>query len=87
MIQLFFRLLIRFPSILGPLKLYFESLGSNLESIHCLDRCMGCFIGGEGDKTETFGEVCLFVNEHFGGDNGSEWLECLVQVRVIELLR
>ena len=36
--------------------------------------------------TKAFGEVCLLVNEDFGGGDGTKWLECLAEVGVGELL-
>ena len=42
---------VRFARVLGPLQLDLEPLGADLVAVHGLDGGVGCFVGGERDKS------------------------------------
>lgn len=58
--------LIRLGRVLRPLQLYLKPFGSNLEAMHRLDGRLGRTGVIVGNETETFGQIGLFINEHFG---------------------
>jgi len=66
--------------------LYFETLHSNLETIHGLDRGLSAIGIIKADKSETFALVGGSVNEYFGADDVSEGQEHLHELRIPKLL-
>lgn len=73
--------------VLGALQLYLQTFGADLETMHCLygrARRQGIIVGY---KTETFGQISLFVDEHFGGQHAAEWQKCGCEISIGEFLR
>lgn len=70
----------------GPLQLYFQPFGPDLEPVHRRDGVLGRLDVIERHKAETLGQVRLLVYEHLGGYDGTEREECRRQIGVGELL-
>ena len=72
--------------ILWSFELDFESLHTNLESIHGLNSSLGTGWIIKAHKSEAFALICRSVNEDFGADYVSKRQEHLHQLSVSKLL-
>ena len=79
-------MLVRFASILWPLQLNLEPLCTNLETIHGLDGALSREGVVVADETKAFAEVRVLVDEHFGADDATKWLEHLHQIHVLHII-